>query len=61
MNLVLPLELSPHCAELGFCTGSRHDVVHDVDVNVVKDDHVSVAYTSSDVVNDVSKYYSILS
>mmetsp|Transcript_6423 Transcript_6423/g.12463 ORF Transcript_6423/g.12463 Transcript_6423/m.12463 type:complete len:1013 (-) Transcript_6423:147-3185(-) len=39
-HLVLPLELGPHAAELQERAEGRRDVVHDVDVDVVEDDHV---------------------
>lgn len=32
--LILPLEFSPHLAEFNLSTHCRHDVVHDVNMNV---------------------------
>lgn len=39
-DFIFPLELDPHGAKLGVGTRSRNDVVHDVDVDGVEDDHV---------------------
>jgi len=41
-DLVLPLKLGPHLPELCVGAGRRYDVVHDVNVDVVQDDTVSV-------------------
>ena len=59
-DLVLPLELRPHGTELGLGAGGGHDVVHDVDVDVVENHHVPVAGGSRHVVHDVSKNDPIL-
>ena len=58
-HLVLPLELRPHGAELGLGAGGGDYVVHDVDVDVVKNNYISVACRSRHVVNNVTKYNSI--
>ena len=50
-HLVLPLELGPHLAELGVGAVARHDVVHDVDVDVVQHDAVTVAGRTTHVVH----------
>ena len=50
-HLVLPLKLRPHLSELCVVAGGRHDVVHDVDVNVVQDNTVSVAARTTHVVH----------
>lgn len=42
-DLVLPLELGPHLAELRVIARCRHNVVHYVDVYVVEHNAVSVA------------------
>ena len=42
-DLVLPLELGPHLAELCVVARCRHNVVHYVDVYVIEHDAVSVA------------------
>ena len=59
-HLVLPLELRPHGSELGLGAGGGHDVVHDVDVDVVENHHVPVAGGSRHVVHNVSKNDPIL-
>lgn len=50
-DLVFPLELRPHLTELRVGARRRHDVVHDVDVNVVENDAVSVTRCSRCVVH----------
>ena len=59
-HLVLPLELRPHGAELGLGAGGGHDVVHDVDVNVIEDDDVPVAGGARHVIDNVPEYDSVL-
>ena len=54
-HLVLPLELGPHLPELGLVAGRGHDVVHDVDVDVVEDDHVAVGGGRAAVVHNVAE------
>ena len=60
-HLVLPLKLCPHGSELCLCAGGRHDVVHDVNVDVIQHNHVAVAGSAAHIVNNVPKDYSILS
>ena len=50
-DLVLPLKLRPHPPELGVGASSRHDVIHDVHVDVVQHDAVSVAGHAGNVVH----------
>ena len=50
-HLVLPLELGPHLAELRVGARRRHDVVHDVDVDVVEHDAVTVGAGAAHVVH----------
>ena len=50
-HLVLPLKLCPHLSELRVVAGGGHDVVHDVDVNVIQDHAVSVAARTTHVVH----------
>lgn len=50
-HLVLPLKLGPHLSELGVIAGSGHDVVHDVDVDVVEHHTVTVAACSTYVIH----------
>ncbi len=54
-HLIFPLEFGPHCSE--FCFGARswHDVIHDVDVNIVEDDDVTIGGCTGTVVNDVAE------
>ena len=59
-DLVLPLELGPHGPELGLSAGGGHDVVHDVDVDVVQHHHVPVARGPGNVINNVAKNNPIL-
>ena len=59
-HLVLPLELGPHLPELGLGARGGHDVVHDVDVDVVEDYHVSVGGGRAAVVHDVAKDDAVL-
>ncbi len=54
-NLVLPFKLGPHRSELRLGARGRHDVVHDVDMDVVEDDHVPVGDGAAAVVNDVAE------
>ena len=54
-HLVFPLELCPHLPKLRLRARCRHDVVHDVDVDVVQDDHVAVGGRGPAVVHDVAK------
>lgn len=42
VDLVLPLELGPHGPKLGLGARRRLDIVHDIHVHVVQDDHVGV-------------------
>jgi len=42
VDLVLPFEFRPHGSELRLCALRRLDVVHDVDVNIIENDHVGV-------------------
>ena len=41
-DLVLPLELRPHLTEFCVRARGRHDVVHDVNVDVIEHDTVTV-------------------
>ena len=50
-HLVLPLKLSPHLAELGISARGRHDVVHDVDVDIVQHHTVTVAGRTTHVIH----------
>ena len=59
-HLVLPLEHDPHLEELLVVARRRHDVVHDVDVNVVEDDTVAVVGGARYVVDDVAEYDAVL-
>ena len=58
--LVLPLKLCPHAPKLGLGAGGRHDVVHNVDVNIIEDDYIAVAGRPLHVVYDVAKDDSVL-
>ena len=60
-DFILPLKIGPHLAEFRIRTGSGHNVIHDVDVDVVEHDHIAVRSRASHVVNDISKDDSILS
>ena len=42
VDLVLPLKLGPHGPELCFGALRRLDVVHDINVDIVENDHVGV-------------------
>ena len=42
VDLVFPFKLGPHCPELCLCALCRLDVVHDVDVHIIEDDHIRV-------------------
>ena len=50
-HLVLPLKLRPHLSELCVVAGGGHDVVHDVDVNVIQDHTVPVAARTTHVIH----------
>jgi len=50
-DLVFPLKLGPHLAELGVSAARWHNVVHDVDVNVIEDNAVSVTGGTGRVVH----------
>ena len=50
-DLVFPLELSPHLTELPVGARRRDNVVHDVDVDVIQNDAVSVAGSTRCVVH----------
>ena len=50
-DLVLPFKLRPHLTELSVRTTRRHDVVHDVNVDVIENDTVTVAGGTRDVIN----------
>jgi len=50
-DLVFPLKLGPHLAELGVRAARWHNVVHDVDVNVIEDNAVSVTGGTGRVVH----------
>ena len=54
-HLVLPLELGPHLAELDLGADGGHDVVHDVDVDVVQDDDVAIGRGAAAIVHDVAE------
>ena len=54
-HLIFPLKLCPHGPELRLCARGWHNVVHDVYVNVVKDDNVPVASGAAAVVHDVAE------
>ena len=53
-DLVLPLELSPHGAELDVSTGCRGYVVHDVDVDVSQH-HYGALCIAGGLVHDVAE------
>merc|ERR1712088_599688 len=59
-HLVLPLKLCPHGPELGFGARGRHDIVHDVNMDVVQHNHISVTGATAHVVDNVPEDYSIL-
>ena len=52
-------EFFDHLPELGLGAGGGDYVVHDVDVDVVKNNYISVACRSRHVVNNVTKNNSI--
>lgn len=64
VDLILPLEFSPHAPKLSFSTISWLDVIHDIDVDIVQH-HVpsdvrvrrSFSYiaTTSGIVDDISE------
>ena len=49
-DLVLPFKLRPHLTELSVRTTRRHDVVHDVNVDVIENDTVTVTGGSTHVI-----------
>ena len=51
IHLVFPLKLSPHLPELWISTSSRYNVVHNVDMNVIQHNTVTVSCTSRDVIH----------
>ncbi len=55
VDLVLPLELSPHATELRLIHKRRLDVVHDVNMDVVENDVDAWIGAAVLVVDDVSK------
>lgn len=50
-NFVFPLKFCPHLSELGICTRSRLDVIHDVNVNITENHTVSVTGCSRDIIH----------
>lgn len=60
-NLVFPFEISPHLAEFGICTTSRHDVIHNVYVDIIKHYDVSVRSGTGDVVHNIPEDVAALS
>ena len=60
IDLVFPLKLGPHSAELGLVNMRRSNVVHNVDVYIIEHDAATVARTgsagaSSTLVHNVAK------
>ena len=51
MYLILPLKLGPHGPELGVRAAGWHDVIHDVDVDVIQNDTHAVADSSANVIH----------
>lgn len=44
--LVLPFELCPHLPEIRVGTGGRHNVVHDVNMNVVQNNTIAIPWAA---------------
>ena len=44
--LVLPLELCPHLPEIRVGTGGRHNVVHDVNMNVIQNNTIAIPWAA---------------
>lgn len=59
-HFVLPFEVSPHLPEFRVSAASRHDIVHDINVNVVKYHNVTIRCRASDIIDYVSKDNTIL-
>ena len=59
-HLILPLEFCPHAAELCLRAAGGHNVIHDINVDVVENDNIPVAAGPQDVVDNVSEDDAIL-
>ena len=59
-HLIFPLKFGPHCPEFCLSARSWHNVIHDVDVNVVENDDVTIGGRAGAVVNDVAEDDAVL-
>ena len=54
-DLILPFEISPHLSEFSVGAGGWNDVVHDINVDVIKDNYITIRRGSRYVVNNVAE------
>ena len=59
-HLVLPLKLRPHLTELCVCARGWHDVVHDVDVDIIQYHTVSVTGGTRHIVHWITSQLNVL-
>ena len=50
-HLVFPFKLHPHLAELLISAAGRHNVIHDVNVNVIEDHTVAITGGTAYIIN----------
>ena len=54
-DFVLPFEISPHLTEFSVSARSRHDIVHNVNVNIVKDNDVTIGSRTGHIINNIAE------
>ena len=53
--LIFPFKFCPHGPEFNLCTRRRHNVIHDVDVNIIENHNVTIGHCTRDIVYDVAE------
>ena len=59
-DLVLPFEFDPHLSEFVVCATTGHNVIHNIDVNVIQHHTVPIRLRTGDVIDDVTEDDAVL-
>jgi hypothetical protein len=59
-DLVLPFEIGPHLSEFSVGAGGWNNVVHDINVDVIKDNYVTIRRGSRYIINNVAENNAVL-
>jgi len=58
--LIFPFKLCPHRSELIIGARGRHNIVHNVNMNIVEDHAVSISASTAHVINNVAEDDAVL-